>query len=144
MPVMELLWFAIIVVAMIVEAATATLFSIWFAGGALVALVSAFLGAPEWLQIVLFLVVSAGLLAATRPLAKKFINSRKQATNFDRIIGTTCPVTEAVDNREGHGAVYVDGKHWSARSDSGEKIPEGSNVEIIRIEGVKVIVRPAE
>lgn len=144
MPIMELLWFAVIVIAMIFEAATATLFSIWFAGGALVALISAFLGAPEWLQIVLFLIVSAALLAATRPLAKKFINSRKQATNFDRIIGTTCPVTEAVDNRSGQGTVYVDGKQWSARSESGESIPEGANVEIVRIEGVKVIVRPAE
>lgn len=93
------------------------------------------------IQIPMFIVVSAVLLAATRPMAKKYVNSRLHPTNADRIIGSVCPVTESVDNRAGKGEVYVDGKRWSARSESDEPIAEGAEVEILRIEGVKVIVR---
>lgn len=144
MPPMELIWFGVVILAVIGEAATSSLVSIWFAGGAIAALVAALLGAQLWLQIVLFLVVSIVILAAARPLAKKYIYSRKQATNIDRLIGMTCRVTEAIDNSVGHGTVFVDGKPWSARSESDGEIAEGETVEILRIEGVKLIVRPKE
>ena len=139
---LELIWFVVIAVALIGEAVSPMLLSIWFAGGAVVALIAALCGAQLWLQIVLFLAVSAALLAVTRPLAKKYVTSRTQATNLDRIVGTEGRVTEAIDNSRGEGCVYVDGKSWTARSESGEPLPEGETVEILRIEGVKVIVRP--
>lgn len=138
---MAFIWFGIAVVTAIIEAAGPALVSIWFTGGAVTALVLALFGAPIWLQLAVFVVVTAVLLAATRPIARKYVNARLQPTNADRIIGSICPVTEQIDNRVGRGEVYVDGKRWSARSDSDEPIAEGAEVEILRIEGVKVIVR---
>ncbi len=138
---MAFIWLGIAVVTAIIEAAGPALVSIWFTGGAVTALVLALFGAPIWLQLTLFVVVTAVLLAVTRPMARKYVNARLQPTNADRIIGSICPVTEQIDNRVGRGEVYVDGKRWSARSDSDEPIAEGAEVEILRIEGVKVIVR---
>lgn len=138
---MAFIWFGIAVVTAIIEAAGPALVSIWFTGGAVTALVLALFGAPIWLQLAVFVVVTAVLLAATRPIARKYVNARLQPTNADRIIGSICQVTEQIDNRVGRGEVYVDGKRWSARSDSDEPIAEGAEVEILRIEGVKVIVR---
>ena len=89
------------------------LISIWFALGALAALVSALLHAPLWLQIVWFLVVSIAALALTRPLAKKYINAKTQPTNADMLIGQECVVTETIDNVLGMGAVTVGGKIWT-------------------------------
>lgn len=138
---MAFIWFGIAVVTAIIEAAGPALVSIWFTGGAVTALVLALFGAPIWLQLAVFVAVTAVLLAATRPIARNYVNARLQPTNADRIIGSICPVTEQIDNRVGRGEVYVDGKRWSARSESDELIAEGAEVEILRIEGVKVIVR---
>lgn len=127
-----------------VEAATVGLVCIWFAAGALIALLAAMFGAQLWLQIVLFLVVSAATLYFTRPLVKKFVNSRVEPTNADMVIGKECRVTETVDNIAGTGAVYVDGKTWTARSASDEVIPEGALVTAKSIDGVKLIVAAPE
>lgn len=138
---MAFIWLGVAVITAIVEAAGPALVSIWFTGGAVVALLLALFGLPIWLQLTVFVAVSAVLLAATRTIARKYVNTRLQPTNADRIIGSVCPVTEQIDNRVGRGEVYVDGKRWSARSESDEPIAEGVEVEILRIEGVKVIVR---
>lgn len=135
------LWAAIIVLFAVVEASTVALVSIWFIGGAAAAFVVSLLGGDLWLQILLFAAVSAGLLACLRPFAKKFIQPKITKTNFDRIVGTQAPVTEAIDNLMGTGAVKADGKTWSARSEDGQSIEEGTVVTIARIEGVKAIVR---
>ena len=97
-------------------------------------------GAPVWLQVVWFLVVSIAALALTRPLAKKFVNARTMPTNADRILGTECLVTEAIDNLAGTGAVSAGGKTWTARSVDGSDIPVGTLVTVQSIEGVKAIV----
>lgn len=138
------LWLIVMVLFLVVEAATVGLVCIWFAVGALAALIAALLGAEIWLQIVLFLVVSAVALYFTRPLAKKYINAKVEPTNADMVIGKECRVTEAIDNIAGTGAVYVDGKTWTARSESDEVIPEGTLVTAKRIEGVKLIVAAPE
>lgn len=138
------LWLVVMVLFLVVEAATVGLVCIWFAVGALAALIAALLGAEIWLQIVLFLVVSAVALYFTRPLAKKYINAKVEPTNADMVIGKECRVTEAIDNIAGTGAVYVDGKTWTARSESDEVIPEGTLVTAKRIEGVKLIVAAPE
>ncbi|MGM9522302.1 MAG: NfeD family protein [Oscillospiraceae bacterium] len=141
-------WIAALVVFLAVEAATVSLVTIWFALGSLCALVAAVCGAQPWLQFVLFVVISGAVLAALRPLAKKYVNVRKKPTNADRVIGMVCPVTESIDNVAGTGAVSVDGKVWTARSANGAKIPEGVLVRPVSIQGVKLIVeeakRPAE
>lgn len=138
------LWLIVMVLFLVVEAATVGLVCIWFAVGALAALIAALLGANIVIQVVLFLVVSAVALYFTRPLAKKYINAKVEPTNADMVIGKECRVTEAIDNIAGTGAVYVDGKTWTARSESDEVIPEGTLVTAKRIEGVKLIVAAPE
>ena len=133
-------WLAACILFSVVEAATVSLTSIWFAVGALVSLIAAVLGAEIWLQVTLFLLASAVSLALTRPLAKKLLGKRRVPTNTDRVLGKTAEVTEAIDNIAGAGAVYVDGKTWSARSRSGEVISAGALVQVLSIEGVKLMV----
>ena len=131
------------IVLLVIEGVVPGLISIWFALGALAALVSALLHAPLWLQIVWFLVVSIAALALTRPLAKKYINAKTQPTNADMLIGKECVVRESIDNVLGAGAVSVDGKVWTARTENDDiKVPEGSRAVVVRIEGVKLIVKP--
>lgn len=137
---MTTLWIAVMVVLLVFEAITVGLTSIWFAVGALVSAVAAMLHAPVWLQIVLFLLVSVIVLYFTRPLVKKYVNGKTQPTNADMIIGADCRVTERIDNISGTGAVYVDGKTWTARSENDEIIEKDELVKACRIEGVKIIV----
>ena len=140
---MTVVWLIAMIVLLVVEGLVPGLISIWFALGALAALISALLHAPLWLQVVWFLVVSIAALALTRPLAKKYINSKTQPTNADMLIGKECVVRESIDNVLGTGAVSVDGKVWTARTESDEtKAQEGSRAVVIRIEGVKLIVKP--
>jgi len=142
--VMTIVWTGAIILFGIVEATTAGLVSIWFVAGALVALVAAFVGASLPVQIVLFLVVSAAALAVTRPLVTRMANARTQPTNADRVLGGTAKVTETIDNENSLGAVYADGKTWTARSVDGTVIPAGSRVTIEAMEGVKLLVRYSE
>lgn len=140
---MTVVWLIAMITLLVVEGLVPGLISIWFALGALAALVSALLHAPLWLQIVWFLVVSIAALALTRPLAKKYINSKTQPTNADMLIGRECVVRENIDNVLGTGAVSVDGKVWTARTECDDiKAQEGSRAVVVRIEGVKLIVKP--
>lgn len=140
---MSVVWLVLMVLLFIIEAATAGLTVIWFALGALAALIAALFGAPIWLQVLWFLVVSIATLWFTRPLALKYLNGRSVATNADRVVGMEGVVCEDIDNLAGTGAVKLDGKEWTARSDSGANIPSGSVVKVRRIEGVKLIVDAA-
>ena len=142
--VMTIVWTVAIIVFGVVEAITAGLVSIWFVAGALAALVSAFVDAPLTFQIMLFLMVSAAALAMTRPLLKKMTNAQAVPTNADRVLGTFAQVTEPIDNERSTGAVYTDGKTWSARSADGTQIPLGTRVYVERIEGVKLFVNIPE
>jgi len=137
----SILWCAAFVLFLITEAAIPGLVSIWFAAGALAAFVSALLGAAIWLQFVWFFVISVALLVATKPLAEKYVNRRAKPTNADMIIGKTCTVVEKIDNLASSGAVSIDGKVWTARSEDARVIETGTLVTILRIEGVKVIVK---
>jgi len=137
-------WLCAAVVFVILEAATVGLTSIWFAVGALAALLAALCGAELWLQTVLFVVLSVMTLLLTRPLAKKYVNSRHRPTNADRVLDMEGIVTEKIENLQGAGAVSIDGKIWTARSADGQILEPGTVVRPIRIEGVKLIVRPAE
>ena len=136
------LWLALFVVFLIVEAGTVALVSIWFALGALAALVSCALGAEMWLQITVFLVVSLVLLALLWKRVRSKLTTTK--TNVDSVIGAEGYVTEAIDNLSYTGRVKLGGITWAARSTSGAGIPVGTLVKVERIEGVKVFVSPAE
>jgi len=138
------IWLGAIVLFGLVEAATAGLVSIWFVAGAVAALVATILNVSVGLQFAIFLAVSAVALAATRPLVQKMKSGKTIPTNLDRVIGLTGKVTETVDNENATGAVYVDGKTWSARSADGTVLPEGSLVTISKMEGVKLFVEKNE
>ena len=134
-------WVAALVVFLIVEAVTAGLVSIWFVFGSLVALICAALGAAVWLQIFWFVIVSVATLVRTRPLVKRYVDSRSVATNPDRSIGRAAVVTERIDNLAATGAVKLDGVVWTARStDDAVAIETGERVTVRAIEGVKLIV----
>ena len=144
MSAMSWLWLGAVVLFGAVEAATAGLVSIWFAAGAVAGLIAAWLGAGVAVQVVLFAAVSAAALAVTRPLVRRYAAGKAVPTNLDRVLGDTGRVTETIDNARSDGAVYVDGKTWSARSDDGAVIPQGTTVKILRMEGVKLFVRKIE
>ena len=139
---MTVIWIIAIVALLIVEGLTAGLVTIWFAIGAVAALICQMLGAPLWLQMAVFLAVSFVTLVLTRPLAQKHLNIRTQPTNADRLIGRECIVTEVIDNVAGTGAVTVGGQVWTARSVSDDPISAESRAIVRRIEGVKLIVEP--
>lgn len=141
---MLIFWIAAIAVFLIVEAATANLVTVWFAVGSAAALLSERLGAPVWLQALVFIAVSVAVLFTLRPFTKKFVNGSRQPTNADRVLGTVCPVTEDIDNIVGTGAVNVDGKSWTARARDGKPIEKGALVRPVAIEGVKLIVERAQ
>lgn len=133
-------WLVLMVVLFGTEVVTVNLTTIWFALGALAALICSICGGQLWLQIVWFLAVSVLALVFTKPLVKKYVNNKAQATNADMVIGQTCIVVEPVDNVKGTGAVTVGGKTWTARSEHGDVFAPGERVTAMRIEGVKLIV----
>ena len=137
------IWLGLMILFIITEAVCAIhLVSIWFAAGALVAMIAAALGAKLWLQITLFFLVSGVLLALLWPLVKKFLRPNLKKTNLDSIIGSTGLVTVTVDNMESTGQVKLNGMEWTARSTSGRVIDPHTEVKVDRIEGVKVFVTP--
>ena len=138
----SIIWLVLMVVFLIAEALTVATVSLWFAAGALVALLVSLLGLHVWLQVVLFLVVSGGLLACLRPMVKRHFTPKLTPTNVDAIVGTRGVVTAEVDNVCAAGQVKLNGMDWSARSTDGSIIPAGTQVKVDRIEGVKVFVSP--
>lgn len=139
---MTLFWLVSMVVLFIIEAATVNLVTIWFAFGALAALIVSLAHGQLYLQVIAFVFVSVVTLIPTRALAKKYFDKKKpQATNADAVIGRDCTVTEDIDNLGGTGAVKCMGKEWTARSLSGENFHSGEVVKAVAIEGVKLIVK---
>jgi len=139
-----IVWFVLLVLFLFTEAHTVSVVSVWFAIGALTAMVTALLGGQLWLQVVLFFAVSAGLLLALRPIVKKHFTPKLVKTNVDSIVGAKGYATVAVDNLSATGQVKLGAMYWTARSTSGDPIGEGTLVKVDRIEGVKVYVSPAE
>lgn len=139
-----IMWLILLVVFLLAEAATVGMVSAWFAVGALAAMVTALLHGPVWLQTVLFVVVSTGLLLSLRPLVRKYLSPNLTATNVDSVVGSTGIVTAAIDNVSAAGQVKLGAMEWTARSTSGQPIPVGTLVKVDKIEGVKAYVTPAE
>ena len=134
-------WLVVLIVCLGIEMGTMGLTTVWFAGGALIAIVAAALNAPLVVQVVLFLGVSLVLLVYTRPVAVKYFNKDRIKTNAESIVGRQAIVTEKIENLQGKGQVTVNGQEWSARSvKEGVDIPEGAVVTVVAISGVKLIV----
>lgn len=137
-------WLVLLILFLIVEANTVAVVSIWFAAGALSAIVAALLGAEFWLQVVLFFGVSGLLLACLRPVVKKYFTPKLTATNVDSVIGQQGVVTKKIDNDAACGTVKLGAMEWSARSTAGEILEPGSKVQVDRVEGVKLFVTLAQ
>lgn len=135
-------WLVLMIVLLLIEAVTVGLVSLWFAAGSLFALIAAALGAPLWLQTLIFFLISGILLAALRPLTQKLLVPRITRTNVDSVIGSTGLVTAPVDNIAATGQVKLGAMYWTARSTTGELIAPGTMIRVDRIEGVKVFVTP--
>ena len=144
MDTLVIVWLVLLIVFLVAEAATVTITSLWFAAGALVALIAGTLGAKFWVQVVLFLAVSALLLIALRPIIKKHFTPKLTPTNVDAIIGSRGYVTSDIDNMAATGTVKLGAMEWTARSADGKVIPAGTLIQVERIEGVKAIISPAE
>ena len=135
------IWLIIFVACIVVEIITMGLTTIWFAGGSLIASVAAAIGAPLWLQIVLFVAVALVLLYFTRPIAVKYFNKDRVKTNAESLVGKQAIVISEIDNLQGIGQVTVGGQEWSARTTrDGITLPVGSVVIIRAISGVKLLV----
>ena len=135
-------WLGLVILFLIAEGATVSLVSLWFAAGAVVAMFAALLGAGAWLQTGLFLVVSGALLLMLRPIVRRYLVPKITPTNVDSLVGSTGLVTEAIDNVTASGQVKLGAMEWTARSTTGENIPQGVLIRVDRIEGVKVYVTP--
>lgn len=141
MNIQAVVWLAILVVLLIIEAITLGLTTIWFAGGALLAFAAAIAGLELLLQIAVFCIVSVLLLVVTRPVAVRYMNRDRVRTNAESLIGATAVVTETIDNLAGKGQAQVKGQDWTARAaDDGCTIESGRTVRIKEIKGVKLIV----
>lgn len=139
---MMIFWLVVLIVAVVIEAATLGLATIWFAGGALIAILATMLHAPIWLQILVFLVVSILLLVFTRPIAVKYFNINRVRTNAEGLVGKQAIVLTDIDNLQAVGTVTVNGQEWSARSfDDKVRIKAGAVVDVQAINGVRLIVK---
>lgn len=135
-------WIVIAAAMAFVEFTTVALLSVWFVAGALVALASALLGAPFWLQAIIFVLVSGILLLLLRPFLRRVVQPNKTRTNVDALIGKSAIVTESIDNLQATGIVKLNGVVWAARSANEAPIPAGTVVTVDRVEGVKLLVVP--
>ena len=135
-------WLMAFIILVVMEFLTMGLTTIWFAIGALTAFFASLFGASFWIQIILFLVVSLIVLVVYRPLAVKYVNSRRTKTNVDDLVGKEAKVTEKIDNLNQTGRVVLNGMDWSARTTIGGTIDVDTIVKVIEVKGVKLIVEP--
>lgn len=143
-PDWPLAWATLFVVMLAAEATTLGLTTLWFAGGALAALVCSAAGTRPLVQVIVFLAVSVLLLALVRPVAKKYFNNSRVKTNADALAGMEGTVTEEIRMPDGTGRVSVRGQDWAARQEGGDHgLAEGTQVRVIRVSGATLVVEPA-
>ena len=140
-----MIWLFLVVVLLIIELVTVGLTTIWFAAGSASAFLLSLAGLGIGWQIGVFLVVSIVLFVFTRPWAMKYVNKKSEKTNYEGVIGRTVKVTQEINNTEQTGKAVYDGQEWTARSsDDNTVIEAGQLARVVRIEGVKLIVREKE
>ena len=139
---MKIIWLILLIACLWIEISTVTLVSIWFSLGAVAALIVEWTGGGAGFQIFAFVVVSAVFLLLLRPISKRYLTPKLTKTNIDAVIGSTGMVTKEINNDLSLGQVKLGGMEWTARSATGEGIPEGTKIRVDKIEGVKVYVTP--
>ena len=139
-----MLWIILAIVFLAVEFGTVALISLWFVGGSVAALAVCLLGGPQWLQVLVFGLISLALLLLVRPFLKKYIDPKKVRTNVDAMRGRQAVLLETVDNLAATGSLELSGVVWTARSADGSVIPAGTVVTVQGVEGVKLLVLPVK
>jgi len=137
---MVIVWIIVFVAALLVEASTFAMVSIWFAAGALGAMIAASLNANLTVQLIIFALLAGLLLAFTRPLLKKLFPGRFTPTNSELEVGKTAVVIEEINNEAGEGRVRLGGVNWAAFSSDNEKIPQGEIVTVTAVCSAKLAV----
>lgn len=138
---MSMIWLALFVVFLAIEGMTASLTSVWFAGGAVAGLLVQVLGGGWKVQLTVFTIVSLILLVLIRPLASRLVKSKQTPTNADSFSGRHAVVRERIDNREDTGKAVLAGETWLARAaKEGETFEPGEIVVITGISGAKLLV----
>ena len=142
MEVMFWVWLGVIAVTLIIEIVTLELVSIWFTIGAVIPFIlSAIGGIRIEIQISVFVVVSALLILFLRKVAQKVLfKNMNEKTNTDSIVGKKFKLLEKTD-LENNGSLKINGVVWTAVSEDGNLIEEGTLVEVIRLDGNKLVVR---
>jgi membrane protein implicated in regulation of membrane protease activity len=135
------IWMAMAALFIIGEIFTAGFFLFWFGVGAAVAGVLALLGAGAGWQWGSFIIVTAVLFAVSRRIAEKFTKKQPKGVGADRFIGKECVVLEEIDNAKNTGRVRLKKEYWRADSETGEIIPEGTRVEVTRLDGTHLVVK---
>lgn len=136
-----LLWLVLFIVFLIVEITTVSLTCIWFAAGALLALIFSLFNVHIVIQIIVAVVVSVLMLIFTKPVLSKHLLAKRTKTNYESVIGQKVKVTEQINNLENRGTVIVNGLEWTARSIDNKVIDVDELVEVVKVEGVKAIVK---
>ena len=135
-------WIAVLVMAVVGEAMTTDLVAIWFFPAALISLVLELCSVPWWVQLLVFILIGLVLVLSMRRICRRFLGAKEPKTNAESLIGRTCMVTEEISNINEVGEVKVGGLCWSARAeDPARVIAVGEQVTILKIEGVKLIVK---
>ncbi|MBR3646599.1 MAG: NfeD family protein [Lachnospiraceae bacterium] len=141
---MEYGWLMAFIVLIVIEVFTVGLTTIWFALGSLVAYFAHLLGAGTWVQMVLFIIISVVSMILIRPIAIRTLKNKNVKTNVDAIAGKKVKVLKTINNIEAAGEVLIDGIEWTARTEDDTVIEKDEIVEVVRIEGVKAIVKKVE
>jgi membrane protein implicated in regulation of membrane protease activity len=136
-------WVVLVIIFALIEIFTLGLTTIWFAIAALVMVFLSFLKIPMPVQALIFLAISALLLVFTRPLVVKKFKIGRTKTNVDSLVGKHALVTRAIGEFE-KGVVKVSGQAWSAHAEDNSEIAEGTKCEVLRVEGVQLIVKKLE
>jgi len=137
----SIFWLALMIIMVVVEIATIGLTAIWFAGGAFVALLAHLLGLNIYVQIIVFIVITAILMIFTRPWALKYFKPRLVRTNYETVVGENVCLTETVDNIKGTGTAVYRGQEWTARAyEAGKVFEAGTIVAVKEIRGVTLYV----
>lgn len=140
-----IIWLSIFVLAIIIEAITSDLTSIWFAGGAMIALIISFIpGVAWWIQVIVFIVISTVMILGLRPVAKKLLKTNITNSNIDEMAGKKGIMLKGYDELN-HGEVKINDVVWTAiGADESKAIPQGTKVVVVAVNGNKLIVRPIE
>lgn len=137
------IWMVLAALFVVGEIFTTAFFLLWFGVGAAAAGVLALAGVGFGLQLTVFIVVSFTLFAASRKFAERFTKKQPPGIGADRFIGKPCIVLEEIDNARNTGRVRMDREEWRAESETGEVVPVGGRVVVVRITGTHLVVRPA-